>query len=122
MMLAGSAAAWTNPAATGWGGDRLYLLVDAKDREAALKDFKNPRAVWITAWDTRDDRDEFVDEYAFQRDLKSRRESPIGDKVAVYTFGLTEAQHDQIVKDLERGALRMRRDGQPWSSRDGDRR
>ena len=55
-----AADAWTSPAARGWGGDRFFLLASgptAADAARALKDLKG---VWITAWDTRADRDEFA--------------------------------------------------------------
>ncbi|GKS57730.1 hypothetical protein YTPLAS18_12570 [Nitrospira sp.] len=114
MMGAGMLAAWTNQASTGWGGDRLFMLVDGKDRETALKEFTNPRVLWITAWDTPTDREEFMKEYVFQRELAGRRESTLGDRVAIYSFGLTQVQHDDLLKTLERGALRAKRAGRAW--------
>lgn len=47
---------WTNRAATGWGGDRFYLLAE----DAARVDGAGTAAVWVSAWDTAADARQFA--------------------------------------------------------------
>ena len=103
---------WTTPAATGWGGDRLYLLAPTGDE--AAKDTPL-RGAWLTAWDTPADRDEFVQAYAVQRALPSRVLLKLGGRGAIYFFGLDEAVVNALRSRLPANPPRLFRDGELWS-------
>ncbi|RMF79630.1 MAG: hypothetical protein D6744_08950, partial [Planctomycetota bacterium] len=71
---------WTNDAAEGWGGDRFLLLSEGADAGQAAKDLRGLRGVWITIWDTPEDRDEFVADYALEREIPKRASVLIGKR------------------------------------------
>lgn len=50
-MVATSQGGWTNPAATGWGGDRYQLYAGPHGKLVM---------VWFSLWDSAQDRDEFL--------------------------------------------------------------
>jgi len=54
------ASVWSNASASGWGGDRFYLLAAGGTAAAAGKALSDLKGVWVTTWDTTADRDEFV--------------------------------------------------------------
>jgi hypothetical protein len=79
MMASSAPGYWTNEAATGWDGDRFYLLRDAGGDEAG--------AVWITVWDTPADRDEFVATYEATVAGGMGTTWLAGERVAVFSYG-----------------------------------
>ncbi len=83
-----TADSWTNPAAEGWGGDRFFLLGPRKAAGDTLPEAGALRGVWITAWDTPGDREEFRAAYDVVRPDTTRYAFPLGDRALVYTFGL----------------------------------
>jgi hypothetical protein len=103
------ASYWTNDAASGWGGDRFYLLqqtASAKDDgknkgPAAASAPAHYRGVWVTIWDTPDDRTEFEQDYREQRQLPDRGMARIGDRCAIYFFDVPAAERDSIIQDLQ---------------------
>ena len=109
------ADAWTNPAATGWGGDRFYLLASGPSAEAAGKTLAGLRGVWFTLWDTPEDRDEFV--AAYKRRPVARRGAAVllGTLGAVALFGFGEAEEKAIADRLKKAPPPMTRAGKPWS-------
>lgn len=112
LMAASMPTYWTNDAATGWGGDRFFLLSDGATAAEARKDLKRPRGVWITAWDTPDDRDEFFDDYV-QREMAGRVAKKLGARAAVFYFGFDAADAAALHDRLSDAPLRMRKGGRP---------
>ncbi len=106
---------WTNEAATGWGGDRFFLLAEGKDVESARKNLKGLKGVWITLWDATDDRDEFVEEYELERELPSRSVFTLGARGAVFLFGFDSSQRRALQRRFERTPPAFTKDGKPWS-------
>lgn len=96
MAAAAAPTYWTNDAATGWGGDRFFLLAEGSSREDALKTLRNPRGVWITAWDSADDRDEFFDDYKRMRDLPEWAAVKVGARVAIFYSGCKPDEAEKI--------------------------
>lgn len=117
LVLMGLPTYWITDASAGWGGDRVYLLAPGKTKAEAEQHVlkhrgtADVRAVWITLWDRRDDRDEFLETYGDERDLKHRRASKLGQRGAVFFFN---------VPDEHRAALEARwKDQPPAFTRDG---
>ncbi len=115
VMTAASASAWTNTAASGWGGDRFYLLgaagADGSSAGATQSGFarrpqsdgprsggpvgeddgrhamRRARGMWITTWDTPTDRDEFVAAYTPVAEARGAVAVIVGERSAVYVYG-----------------------------------
>jgi hypothetical protein len=102
-MAAAFPAYWTNRAATGWGGDRFYLLEgDGID---------GPGAIWITLWDTPRDREEFLTGYAGALPDPDRSLTRLGDRGAIFVWGLEAGTAER----LGRIPFRFTRGDQPWT-------
>src|SRR5262249_55141265 len=114
IMASSMASYWTNDAATGWGGDRFYLLAEGSDTKAAAKELKGLRGVWIKAWDTPEDRVEFVDDYLTERTLLSRRSFKLSPSVHVFTFGFDERQEADLEAKFHEHPPAMKKDGKSW--------
>lgn len=146
---------WTNRAATGWGGDRLYLVAHEVEANAGAnggakagatagaaprnaggsgvrKRLVEPRVVWLTAWDTEEDRAEFT---ALVRERDAAGGAPWiveRGRAAAFLFGAgsTAAAGDAEEQDAKRAAslrqaltavldaARFAKDGEPWHPRD----
>jgi hypothetical protein len=104
LMNASSAAAWTDSAAIGWGGDRFYLLAprgdDADEGSAGssvesdrpMPPAEDLRGLWITAWDTPADRQEFTAAYAVEHGEDGPRFVLMGDRAAALLFHMDEGE------------------------------
>jgi hypothetical protein len=114
LVLAGLPSYWTNEAAAGWGGDRYYLLA-LNDKEG--KPTKQRRGVWVTVWDTGDDRDEFVEDYDYNRPDPQRTRFEIGERVAVYVYGFDEDAVATLCSRLTPQVLALSKDGKRWSAK-----
>lgn len=113
MMAAG---AWTNPGATGWGGDRFYLLASGATTEAAQRDLKDLQGVWVTAWDNAKEREEFVS--ALERGSPPPGfsvETP-GSRVAIVFIGFDTQERASLMKALQGAPLRLTKAGRPWGT------
>ena len=110
-----TAAAWTNRGAAGWGGDRFYLLARGPDAETAGRSLEDTRGVWITLWDSPQDRNEFIETYGRERPPGSHVLAPLGNLGAVVLFGFSEAEAGSLAKRLRKTPPPMTRDGAPWS-------
>lgn len=103
---------WTNKAAKGWGGDRMFLLGKAAVTSGTA--VADPGIVWVTAWDTEEDRQEFT--AAVQ---KHRGEEPgfalvERGKVAVFAFGSAK-QLGEAGLAAVLAAATFTQDGKPWA-------
>ena len=114
LMLSGLPSYWTNEAAAGWGGDRFYLLAP-NDQEG--KPAKQRKGVWVTVWDTGDDRDEFVEDYGYHRPDLQRSRFEIGERVAVYVYGFDEDAVATLRARLTPQILALSKDGKRWSAK-----
>jgi hypothetical protein len=107
---------WTNDAAAGWGGDRFFLLAEGADTESARKSLKGLKGVWVTLWDTPDDRDEFVESYEIERELASRTVFPHGERGAVFLFGFDRKQREGLQRSFEQSPPPLTKSDRPWKS------
>ncbi len=113
---------WTNDAATGWGGDRFYLWPDrpGAPREGNLpNDGREPRGargVWVTLWDSEEDRDEFVRGYERHRKLANRATLKVGTHAAVFLFNVEDEARAVLERSLTPATLKATRDGKPWKA------
>ena len=107
---------WTNEAATGWGGDRFFLLAAGKDCQTARKQLKDVRGVWLTMWDTPRDRNEFIEDYATARKLPARRHFKRG-ALAVFLFGFDSRQAAEFEDHFLETLPAFRHGDKPWFPR-----
>jgi hypothetical protein len=116
IMASQFAPYWTSEAATGWGGDRLMLCSDrAVDDDS--EDLGNLAAIWITAWDTKTDCDEFLDDYAAYRAQSHRHAVRLGPRVAAFFYRLDEKQRAAVLDRLSGASGLMKQANQPWSAK-----
>jgi hypothetical protein len=107
-MAANVPAYWTNRAATGWGGDRFYLV----DKDGGRS------GLWITLWDTAADRDEFTQAYEEHVPDHERHRVLLGDRGAAFLFGMDAAEREAWATRLEEDAIGFTRSGREWSADD----
>ena len=110
--LMAQASYWTNRYSRGWGGDHLFLV--AGRSEDGSEDLDGAGVVWITAWDTEEDREQFAGAV-----VKHRSETPgltvvESGRVAVFGMGaLRDADPAELRRILESCVFTS--DGEPWS-------
>jgi hypothetical protein len=111
---------WTTEAASGWGGDRFFVIAErpGAPREGNRPDdgfeYRGPRGIWVTAWDTERDRQEFIRGYEEERKLPGRTVVNVGRRAAVFLFGVDDEARKALERALQDGALVFARDGKPW--------
>ncbi len=106
--------AWTNAAATGWGGDRFYLLASGDSVENARAGLKDLKGVWVTAWDTPKDRDEFLAALPTGSLPAGAAGHAVGPSVAVVCFGIDAPEQAALTARLRDKPLAMTRSGKAW--------
>lgn len=112
MMTPGG---WTTAAATGWGGDRFFLLT-AKPLEEDPKQKPDKLAgVWLTMWDTPDDCDEFIDGYEIYRESPSRVLVRLDERGVAFLYGVDGGQRSGVTERLRAAPPRFTRGRKPWS-------
>lgn len=94
-------ASWTNDAATGWGGDRVWLL-DGTDG-----------GLWVTAWDTPEDRTAFLKVH--RRLHPGARVVLLGERGAAQIVGVPAAQEAALAEALAARPPTFTREGLPWT-------
>jgi len=104
-MASGMSAYWTNKAAMGWGGDRFYL----GETDSGWT------GLWVTLWDTPEDRDEFVTKYSTRVMDPSRNWFALGEHGAVFLFGLDEEPAKTIEEALLESPPEFTKDGESWT-------
>lgn len=115
LMLMGLPTYWTCPAAIGWGGDRFYVLAAGKTAAEAAKHLKDLKGVWVTLWDTPQDRDEFVQAYESNAPAALRGTSKLGSLGAVFFFGFTDAEREAAEKNLNASPPKFRHGEKTWT-------
>jgi hypothetical protein len=113
MLTLALASGWTNAAATGWGGDRFYLLTNTNGGKPVADTFGG--GVWITLWDTEKDRDEFVEALQTVAPAPNRVTFKWGKQGAVFFFNFNEASRKAIEAALDKSPPAMTKDGKPWT-------
>lgn len=109
-----SPSAWTNAGAAGWGGDRFYLMASGSTPEAAGRDLKDLRGVWITTWDSAAERAEFL------RSLEAGSPPPgysavtAGTRTAILFVGFEGAERDAMMQRVLASPPKMTKGGQAW--------
>jgi hypothetical protein len=111
LAAIGRPETWTNAAAAGWGGDRLFLVGSAGGTAGAP--VADPGVVWITAWDTERDRDEFVVALTKHRDEHPAFTHAEGARAAAFAFGSARALDADALEALL-AACRFTQDGAAW--------
>lgn len=114
LMALQSPDAWTNAAASGWGGDRFYLLASGDTAETASSALKDLRGVWISAWDTPKDRDEFLDALPKGSLATGAAADSVGSSIASVYFGVDRAERQALTARLRDTPLPMTKGGKPW--------
>jgi hypothetical protein len=115
LLAVQSPSAWTNFASEGWGGDRFYLLSAGADETDAKRSLRDLRAVWITVWDSLQDRDEFVDAYEEHRPDSARRAVRLGARGAAFLYGFGGSTADAIARRLVEDSPAFTKAGEPWT-------
>ncbi len=109
-----STAAWTNTGAAGWGGDRFFLLSAGRTAAEAGRSLKSLQGVWVTAWDTPLDRDEFLEALDQSAGIPNSVALPVAARVAVVLIGMDAAERETLMRRLDTAPLPMLQDGRPW--------
>jgi hypothetical protein len=107
-------AAWTNSGAAGWGGDRFYLLSNDTS-PAALQTTKELQGVWLTAWDTPKDRDEFLAALEKGSPAANSTAVAVGRQLAVVFIAISQAERESLTRRLELLPIPMTRGGRAWT-------
>lgn len=106
---------WSNASASGWGGDRFYLL-GRIDSPAAGGPAPYPppdgatptgpaAGLWITLWDSPGDCDEFAAAYTGTPAGRDAIRVPLGTRGIAFLFGLTPEEGGELAKALTRARL-----------------
>jgi hypothetical protein len=106
---------WTNPAASGWNGDRFYLLASGASVDDAGKTVRDPKGVWLTMWASAADRDAFLKTYEQTTSLPGRTSFRWGTLGAVFFYGFDLAERKALEAALEKTPPKMTRDGTAWT-------
>ncbi len=114
LMSLQSPAAWTNAGASGWGGDRFFLLSN-RGGARTLATTRDLQGVWVTTWDTPRDRDEFVAALAAGSPPPNSVTAPVGRQMAVVFIAIGEQERSALLRRLDLMPLTMKRDGRSWT-------
>jgi len=101
---------YINDAASGWGGDRFFLLTkgtvrtpQAGSTEAPSTD--NVKGVWVTVWDTPKDREEFV--AAYSKNMPQAGVALVGKRTAVFLYGMDPQERDRTAQRIQENPPRL---------------
>jgi hypothetical protein len=112
MVAMAQAKYWTNKAATGWGGDRLFLVGKAGGTEG--KPVEGAGVYWVTAWDTKEDCEEFVTAVRKYREENQGFDVLADGRVAVFAFGDVRPFAGKFGEALM-ALLAFEQDGKVWA-------
>jgi hypothetical protein len=114
LMQMQSAAAWTNEGASGWGGDRFYVLADRMGTDV-LRTTKGLQGVWVTTWDTARDRDKFLTALENGAPPPNSVAVPVGSQSAIVFIAIPENERTSMVRRFGALAKTMTRGGRSWT-------
>jgi hypothetical protein len=109
-----STAGWTNAGASGWGGDRFYLLSSSRAQTDTARATRALQGVWVTAWDTLADRDEFIAALEKGGLPPGGVVEPVATRLAIVFLGMTTPERRVLMTRLDTAPLPMLQDGRPW--------
>jgi hypothetical protein len=109
-----AADGWTNPGAAGWGGDRFFLLGASADATPASGP-KDLRGVWVTAWDSERDREEFAAAIAAASGVPGAAVARWGARVAIVFIGVASDERERLMEKLKEAPLPFTQAGRPWT-------
>lgn len=109
-----SPAAWTNVGAAGWGGDRFFLL-SSKTGPGALRTTAGLQGVWLTAWDTPRDREEFLASLEKGSPAPNSAAVRLERQLAIVFVGFSEAERQSLLRRASVPSWRMMKGNQRWS-------
>ncbi len=109
---------YTTEAASGWGGDRFFVLMKGAPRIPILgpgasggdMEPENIRGVWVTVWDTPKDREEFVAAYDKNVPMPHRTTVRIGERTAAFLYGFEEDEAEKAAERMKQQPPRLRQD------------
>jgi nitroreductase len=113
LTMLQSVGAWTNVGAAGWGGDRFFLMASRSGPDA-LRTTRGLQAVWMTAWDTPKDRDEFLSALEKGSPPPNSTAVALGRQLAVVFMAIGEAERESLLRRLTVLPLAMTRGGRAW--------
>jgi len=113
--LMDAASYWITPAASGWGGDRFYLLGAGPTADEAARNLKDLKGVWVTLWDTPKDRDEFLAAYHANGPTPLTGAIKLGTLGAVFFFEITSDERQAAEEALNTSPLTFRHGQKPWA-------
>jgi hypothetical protein len=113
LTMLQSVGAWTNAGAAGWGGDRFFLMANRSGPDA-LRTTNGLQGVWVTAWDTPKDRDEFLSALEKGSPPPNSTAVPVGRQLAVVFIAFDEAERESLLHRLTILPLAMTRGGKVW--------
>jgi hypothetical protein len=105
---------WTNVGASGWGGDRFYLLASGADEKHAAAGLQRLQGVWVTAWDSEKDREEFVTALAAGPGIPNASVQRAGARAAIVFVAFTAEEREALMERLRTSPLRFEQAGRPW--------
>ena len=108
-----SVGAWTNAGAAGWGGDRFYLMANRTGPDV-LRTTKGLQGVWVTAWDTPKDRDEFLAALEKGSAAPNSVSVPVGRQLAVVFMAIDPRERESLLRRLALLPLPMTQAGLMW--------
>jgi len=109
-----TADGWTNPGASGWGGDRFFLL-GARADGAPASGLKDLRGVWVTAWDSEKDREEFAAAFSAGSGVAGAAIARWGARAAIVFVGVASDERERLMGALKGAPLPFTQAGRPWS-------
>jgi hypothetical protein len=110
-----AADGWTNQGASGWGGDRFFLLASGSDQAVATADLKDLQGAWVTAWDSEKDCEEFVAALGAGQGMSGASIARAGARVAIVLVGVAAEERERLMEKLKGAPLPFTQAGRPWS-------
>ena len=90
-MLMNSSTFWTNRAAMGWGGDRLFMVKNKEGKKGII---------WVTTWDSAKDAAEFAKAYKKYHAKTPTFQLAENGRMVVLTFGCAMTHAKQLQKRI----------------------
>ena len=127
LELMGNVRSWTNRAAMGWGGDRVWLLdkANAKGRDVAAGEGDQAQApargaFWLTAWDTAKDAEEFEAAYSKHYSERTKAKLARHGRLLVIAYGFCADESADGLIALAKAA-QLTRGKRPFSAEKVDK-
>jgi hypothetical protein len=101
---------YTTEAASGWGGDRFFVVqkggmkipVLGRGTPEGTGEPENIRGIWVTVWDTPKDRTEFIEAYDKHVPMKDRVTVELGERTACFLYGFEGDEVEKITEKMRK--------------------